>query len=239
MYERIATASLGVLTLVGVWALYAGRLSARGGRGQLFVDDVTHLTRRDFQEPSRLLAPSKAANVIITVLELVLIGIATLMVLTLWDHPDVPAAFAYGATGALVVGTVLLGRAMYVRIGFAVPEGARSVDEFGGGFERVADTEAATDFVAIHDALGHARGTDAADAATAAVLAAARADLDREALEAWAADSGLASPATVADRVDALADAGVLDADAFAFTDDRLADADPADVAAMATSVAA
>jgi len=62
----------------------------------------------------------------------------------------------------------------------------------------------ATDFVAIHDAIGDARGEDAADAATAAVLA----------------------------------DGGVLDPDAFALTDDRLADADPADVAAIATTVA-
>jgi hypothetical protein len=35
-----------------------------------------------------------------------------------------------------------------------------------------------------------------------------------------------------------LADGGVLDPDAFALNDDRLADADPADVAAMATTVA-
>jgi len=239
MYERIAVASLGVVLLVGLWALYAARLSARGGRGRLFVDDGTRLTRRDLRQPSRLLAPSKAANVIITVLELVLVGIATLMVLALWDHPEVPETVAYGAAAALVVGTALLGRAMSVRVGFSGSTGARSVDEFGGGFERVAGAEAATDLVAIHDALGHARGGGEADAATAAVLAAARADVDRETLRAWAADGGPASPATVDDRVDALADAGVLDPDAFAFVDDRLADADPADVAAMATTVGA
>lgn len=237
MHERIAMASLGVILLVALWAAYAARLSARGGRGQLFVDDVTHLTRRDLQEPSRLLAPSKAASVIITVLELVLIGIATLMVLTLWSHPEVPDWFTAGAAGTLLVGGSLLARAMSLRIGYSVPEGTRSVDDFGGGFERVASTEAASDFLAIHDALGQARGEGDADAATAAVLAGARADLDREALEAWATDSDLATPATVDERVDELADAGVLDPVAFSLDDERLEDADPADVAAMATTV--
>lgn len=238
MFERIVMASLGVLVLVGVWSLYAYRLSATGGRDQLFVDDVTYLTREDFQDPARLLDPSKAANVLIAALELLLLVIATFTVLVLATRVTVPDWYVATAVGALLVGGYLLCRAIYVRLGFAVPETSTSVDDFGEGFERVAGTGAATDFAAIHDAMGRARGTDDSDAALAAVLAAARSDVEREELRTWAAESGLASPASVDERVESLADAGVLDPEAFSFTNERLTTADPTDVAAVATTAA-
>lgn len=238
MFERIVMASLGVLVLVGVWSLYAYRLSATGGRDQLFVDDVTYLTREDFRDPTRLLDPSKAANVLIAALELLMLVIATITVLVLATRVTVPDWYVATAVAALLVGGYLLGRAIYVRLGFSVPETVDSVDDFGEDFERVAGTGAATDFTAIHDAMGRARGADGSDAALAAVLAGARSEMGREELRTWAAESGLASPASVDERVDTLADAGVLDAEAFAFANDRLATADPTDVAAVATTAA-
>lgn len=238
MFERIVMASLGVLVLVGVWSLYAYRLSATGGRDQLFVDDVTYLTREDFQNPKRLLDPSKAANILIAALELLMLVIATITVLVLATRVTVPDWYVATAVTALLVGGYLVGRAIYVRLGFSVPETSESVDEFGESFESVAGTNAATDFTAIHDAMGRARGGDDSDAALAAVLAAARSDVDRDELRTWAAESGLASPASVDDRVADLVDAGVLDLETFAFTKDRLATADPTDVAAVATTAA-
>jgi len=237
MLERVVAAGVGVLVAVGAWALYAGRLDARGGRGQLFVDDVAYLTRADLREPTRLLAPSKAANLLIAALETLLFVIATVTVVTVALRSGAPPLFTTVSTVALLVGGSLLGRVLYVRLGFAVPETTVRVDEFGAGFERVAGRDAAADFTAVHDAMGRARGTDASDAATAAVVAAARADVDRAALRTWAGNSGLASPASVDARVDELAAAGVLDPEAFAFTDERLATADPDEVAAVATTV--
>lgn len=239
MLEGFVAAGVGVLLAVGAWALYAGRFDVRGGRGQLFVDDVAYLTRADLREPSRLLDPSKAANLLIAALEVLLLVIATVTVVAVAARDAVSPWFLAVAALGVLVGGYLVGRGVYVRLGFAVPEPARSVNAFGAGFERVAGTDAAADFTAIHDAMGRTRASGDSDAATAAVLAAARADVDRESLRDWAADSGLASPASVDARVDDLAAAGLLDPDAFALADDRLATADPPDVAAVATTALA
>jgi hypothetical protein len=225
------------LVLVGAWGLYAGRLSTRGGRGQLFVDDVTYLSRVDLRNPRRLLEPSRAANLVIAALETLLLVIATLTLLELAGRPNVPTWFVALSGIGVGVGGFVLGRAVYVRVGGAVPEPTAAVDDFGAGFERVAGTAATEDFTAIHDAMKQARGGDS-DAATAAVLAAARADVDPDSLRAWAAESGLASPASVDDRIDALATAGIIDPDTFTYVDDRLETADPSDLASLATSVA-
>jgi len=239
MLEGFLTAGVGALLAVGAWGLYAGRFDVRGGRNQLFVDDVAYLTREDLREPRRLLEPSKAANPVIAALETLLLGIATVTVVAVAARTEPAPRFLAVAAAGVLVGGYLVGRGVYVRLGFAVPETARTVDAFGRGFERVAGTDAATDFAAIHDAMGRTRGTGDSDAATAAVLAAARADLDHGTLRSWAADSGLASPASVDARVDDLAAAGLLDPDAFRLVEDRLATADPADVAAVATNAVA
>lgn len=231
---------IGVLGLlvVGTWSLYAGRFSARGGRGQLLFDDVTYLTRADLQSPRRLLEPSRAANLVIAALETLLLGIATITLLELWTREGIPAWFLAASMLLVVLGGVILGRAIYVRVGFAVPEPSTDVSAFGDDFARFAGSDAATDFTSIHDAMRQVRGEDGSDAATAAVLAAARADVERDDLRAWAGETGLASPASVDDRIETLAAAGVIDPDAFAFVDDRLADAPPSDVASLATTVA-
>ncbi|WP_227133507.1 transcriptional regulator TbsP domain-containing protein [Halorubellus salinus] len=239
MLDGFVTAGLGVLLAVGAWGLYAGRFDARGGRGQLFVDDVAYLTRADLREPSRLLDPSKAANILIAALETLLLVIATVTVVAVAARTNPAPWFLAVAAVGVLVGGYLVFRGVYVRLGFAVPEPARTVNAFGAGFERVAGTDAAADFTAIHDAMGRTRATGDSDAATAAVLAAARADVDADELRDWAADSGLASPASVDARVDDLATAGLLDPDAFALADDRLATADPEDVAAAATTAVA
>lgn len=205
MLEGFLTAGVGVLLAVGAWGLYAGRFDVRGGRGQLFVDDVAYLTREDLREPARLLDPSKAANLLIAALETLLLVIATVTVVAVAARTESGPWFLAVAAGGVLVGGYLVGRGVYVRLGFAVPEPTRRVDEFGRGFERVAGTNAATDFAVIHDAMGRTRGTGDSDAASAAVLAAA----------------------------------GLLDPDAFALVEDRLATADPADVAAVATTAVA
>jgi hypothetical protein len=237
MLVSLLGVGIGALLLVGVWGLYAGRLSERGGRGQLFIDDVTYLSRVDIENPRRLLEPSRAANLVIAALELLLLVIATLTLLELSTRSGVPTWFVAGSTFAVLVGGYVLGRAVYVRVGFAVPEPTDDVDAFGAGFETVAGTDAAADFTAIHDAMQRTRGDGNSDAVTAAVLAAARADVDRTPLETWAAESGLASPASVEARIDALANAGVVDPDAFTFVDDRLETAAPSDLASLTTSI--
>lgn len=238
MFQVLLGIGVVGLLVVGAWSLYAGRFAIRGGRGQLLFDDVQYLTRHDLESPRRLLEPKRAANLVLAALETLLLAIATITLLELWTRDGIPTWFLAASTGLLVLGGIVLGRAIYVRVGFAVPEPSRDVDAFGDAFEDVADADAATDFTAIHDALGDARGVDESDAATAAVLAAARADVDPAALRTWAGESGLASPASIDDRIDTLADAGILDPDALAFTDDRLEHAPPSDVASLAITVA-
>lgn len=237
MFQALLGIGVAGLLVVGAWSLYAGRFAVRGGRDQLLFEDVTYLTRADLEEPRRLLEPARAANLVIAALETLLLSIATITLLELWTRPGIPTWFLVASTTLVVVGGLVLGRAIYVRVGFAVPEHATDVDEFGTDFERVAGADAAADFAAIHEAMRDARGEDASDAATAAVLAAARANVETDELRAWAGETGLASPASVDDRIDTLAHAGVLDPDAFAFHDDRLADAPPSDVASLASSV--
>ena len=146
--------------------------------------------------------------------------------------------WVYVATG--LFGLLAIG----VYVGFGLPVPGRSTTDdtetVAALTESLADTvdeSTADEFAAVHDAMTSTRTTQVGpDLVTVALVASARTDADVGAVETWAASAGVASPATVAARRDELGKVGVLAEDRFALQRPELADADPADVAAVTTT---
>lgn len=239
-------AALGLATLVGVgiYQTWTGRLSALGPSGQLMVEDVAYPTSDDLTEPRRLLERDKLANLAMVATELTVLIVAGVAAAAVLASGTVAAPYVALTVVAYLVGAYLVGRAVYVRLGFPTP--VESIDDadpedVAASLAERFDEDLGTTFAAIHGAGATARGDDeAVDPVTAALLAGARSGRSRSTLATWAAETGLASEATVERRAGELVESGlVAPGDELAFTSERLRSADPADVAAVVTSVGA
>ncbi|MFC4408222.1 transcriptional regulator TbsP domain-containing protein [Haloarchaeobius iranensis] len=236
MWVPVVAAGLCGLLAVGLVQLWRGRLTATGGHDQLVTD-------ARFRTPGGPLDRDTAANLAIVALELLALVLAAVLtgylVVETALAPSLKALFA----GTYGVAAVLIARAAYVRLGLPVP-GRTAVDDP----ETLADLTdslvaclgepTAAEFESLYDAMTTVRGDGPGpDVVTVALVAAARADMDVATVEYWAATNGIASPATVANRRDELAAAGVLKADCFELARPEFADAPAPDVASMTTTL--
>ncbi len=241
-------AAFGLATLVGVgiYQTWTGRLSALGPSGQLMVEDVAYPTSEDLAEPSRLLERTKLANLAMVATELIVLVVAGLAAGLVITSGTVGTPYVALTVVAYLVGAYLVGRAVYVRLGFPTPVESIAMDEddpeaIARSLNDRVEDGLGDAFAAIHAAGRTARGDDSAiDPVTAALLAGAQAERRRSEVATWAAETGVASESSVEHRADELVDGGLIaPGEDLAFTSERLRDADPADVAAVATSLGA
>lgn len=238
----LAAGGLGLLVAVGTYQLWAGRLTALGPGGQLMVEDVAYPTREDVRTPRRLLEPRKLANLLTALCELVVLVAAGVAAAALVTSTTVGGAYAALVVTAYLVGAYLVARAVYVRLGFPTPvagDAGEPADVAASLGERF-DGDVAAAFRSLHRAGTTVRGEGALDDVTVALLAGARTGRRRGEVATWAAGSGLASESTVRGRAADLTACGLLaSGERLSFTADRLADADPDEVVAVATSLGA
>jgi hypothetical protein len=238
----LAAGGLGLLVAVGTYQLWAGRLTALGSGGQLMVDDVSYPTRADVQHPRRLLEPRKLANLLTVVCELVVLIVAGVAAAALVTSTTVGRAYAALVVTAYLVGAYLVARAVYVRLGLPTPVAgdAGEPDDVAASLGDRFGDDVATAFSSIHEADATVRAEDDLDDVTAALLAGARTERRRGELATWAAESGLASESTVRGRAEELTECGLFaSGERLSFSADQLADADPDEVVAVATSLGA
>lgn len=182
---------------------------------------------------------SKLANLGIVACELLVMTMAAFVLVYVLAVGAVPLVAVPPLVVTYLIGAYLLGRAVYLRLGL------------GGSSDRVrAETavaaqfgvDAESEFAAVTAALDSTRGGEA-DSATALVLTGARHGGTPAELQTIAADQTALSPDAVEETIDALTAGGLLVSEGadepLAFTDDRLEQAEPEQVVAMATSVAA
>ncbi|WP_435359227.1 hypothetical protein [Haloarchaeobius sp. DFWS5] len=234
----------GLLALlaIGTWQLRRTRQSTSGAHDELFAAP-RFVTRRDHDFS---FDPKVTANLGIAWLEMVVVGIAGALLGVLLTMPGTPPLQKGLFTGTFLVGSALLGHSLYVRLGFpvrgqTVSETGQTAGDARTDLAATVGEPTATDFDAIRSAMATARGdaTPAPDVLTIGLLASAYNEDDVRDVRCWAARTGLASPATFDARRAELVAAGVLAEDSFRLRVSRIASTEPADVAAMATSLLA
>lgn len=236
MWVPVIAAGLCGLLGVGLVQLWRGRLTATGGHDQL-VGDARFLV------PGGPVDRDAATNLAIVALELLTLALAAVLVGYLAVATALPAVLKLLFAGTYGVAALLVGRAAYVRLGLLVPGRAavddpESLAELTDSVAESLGDPTADEFEALYDAMRTARADGPGpDVVTVALVAAARTGMDVATVEYWAATNGVASPATVANRRDELADAGVLKADRFDLARPELADAPAADVASVTTTL--
>jgi len=204
---------LGLLLVGGVWQLSrVGLDETRLKRKHLVSEEVVVLSREDFRQPERLLDDgAKLRNAFAMTLE-VLIVVGSLVVAgVVFTTPGVPPALLVVTGAALVVGVALVGRGLYVRSGLYRPA-LESPEDYRRSLARRVDDELAREFAGLHGALSAARGPEGEelDETTVCVLAGARAGQTPEELVAWGETVEAADPEAFQERVDRLADAGLI-----------------------------
>jgi hypothetical protein len=231
----IAVALCGLLG-VGLLQLWRGRLTATSGHDQPLAD----ARFRTFREP---VGRDAAATLAIVALELLALVLAAVLTGHLVVETALAPSLKVLVAGTYGVAAVLIARAAYVRLGPSVP-GTTDVDDprtLEGLTDSLAESlgePTAAEFEALYAAMTTARSdAPGPDVVTVALVAAARAGMDVATVEYWAATNGIASPATVANRRDELAGAGVLKADCFELARTEFADAPAPDVASMTTTL--
>jgi hypothetical protein len=245
---RVLLVGTGLLTLAGVLQLWEGRLSGPTPiRRQLLSEPRGILSAADRSNPRRILADrAKLSNVGVIVCELLVMTMTAFMLIYSAGTFSLPTEATVLLGTTYVLGAYLVGRAVYIRLGFgtetAGTENSLSVPEIEASLSNTFTDAVETDFAAITSALNTARGDDdTVEPVTAAVLAGARAGESRAALEQWARMTGVTSPAAVDEAIIRLVDGGILEdapeEEPLAFSDDRLSDVEPDQVATVAASV--
>jgi hypothetical protein len=245
---RVLLVGTGLLTLAGALQLWEGRLSGPTPiRKQLLSEPDGIFSSTDRRNPRRIVRDrAKLSNAGVVCCELLVMTMTAFMLIYSVGAFSLPTIAVALLSATYALGAYLVGRAVYIRLGFGaattsttdgtpVPELEVSLAEtFGDAVE--------TDFAAITSALDTARGNEATiDAVTAVLLAGARAGESEAALKRWGADADVASPEAIAECATRLVEDGVLadrpETEPLSFIDDRLADADPDQVAAVTASV--
>jgi len=202
---------LGLLLVGGVWQLSrVGLDETRLKRKHLVSEDVTVLSREDFRRPERLLEDgAKLRNAFAMTLELLIIAGSLLVAGVVFTTPGVSPSLLVVTGAALVVGVVLVGRGLYVRSGLYRPA-LDGPEDYRRSLARRVDEATAREFAGLDGALSATRGDGSLDETTVCVLAGARAGHSPEELVAWAETVGAGDAETFHDRVDRLAEAGLV-----------------------------
>lgn len=232
--ETIIAAGLGLLIVAGIYQLSTARLAGtEAKRNQLVSEDSTTFTRADFSDPRNVLENGdKLRNAIVVVSETLAIVTAVWMTLYIYTAQAISMPIKLLVIATLVVGTVLVGRGLYVRMGMYQPVNLQE------SLRSTTEPEVAEDFASIRTALETARGDDPIDEATVGLLAAARNDRPTDELREWARVEAVADPATLEDRVETLTEAGLIDDEDGRLTvDPQFEEVDDDQLATVAASV--
>ncbi|MFD1647370.1 transcriptional regulator TbsP domain-containing protein [Haloarchaeobius litoreus] len=236
MWVPVIAVGLCGLLGVGLVQLWRGRLTTSNGRDQLLAD-------ARYRTPGEPVGRDAAANLAIVALELLALALAAVLVGYLLVETALSPALKLLFAGTYGVAAILIARAAYVRLGLPVPGPAdvddpQTLDDLTDSLAESLGRPTAAEFEALYAAMTTARGDGPGpDVVTVALVAAARADMDVATVEYWAATNGIASPATVANRRDELATAGVLKADCFELARSEFQDAPAGDVASVTTTL--
>jgi hypothetical protein len=232
--QAIIATGLGLLIVAGIYQLSTARLAGTNAkRDQLISKDSTTFTRADFTDPTNVLDDGgKLRNAVIVVMETAAIVMAVWMTIFIYTASSVSMALKLLVIGVLVVGTFLVGRGLYVRMGMYQPV------TLAESLRSTVGPDVADDFSSIRTTLDAARGDDPVEETTAGLLAAARNDRSMDDLQEWARVEDVADPATLENRVETLAEAGLIHADDGQLSvDPQFADADDDQLITVATTV--
>lgn len=238
MLALALTAGLALLVVGGVLELSWRGLTDPPTRNHLASSDAAVFAPPDYRDPARILDDAgKLRNAFVLVLETTLVVVALWLTVTVAVDPGVATNLKVAMAATLVVGGLLVGQGMYVRLGL----GHDTPASFEGYRDSIGDAfgdEVAADFEGIHDAVTTARGETALDEVTVGVLAAARNGHDLQAVARWGERADLAVAETFEARAVQLADAGVVafDPDGLRIGD-QFSDATNEQLATVAASV--
>jgi len=202
----VIAAGLGLLLVAGGYQLTTARLSGPDAkRSQLLSEQSTTFTRGDLEDPTRILENGrKLQNALVVVLEIAAIVMAVWMSTLVYTVPTIQLWFKLLVVAALVVGSLLVGRGIYVRLGLYQPVTVREALRYDVG------AETAEDFATIREVSKTARGDATLDEATAGLLAAAKNGRSMETVREWAESEDVAPPETFEQRARTLDEAGVI-----------------------------
>lgn len=227
-------AGLGLLIIAGVYQLSTARLTGpHVKRTHLVGDEASTFTSLDYEDPTRILRDrAKLLNGGVVLLELTLVVLAVWTATIVYAMPALSTAFKLLVVGVVVVGSLLVGRGLYVRLGLYQPVNLQE------SFRRTVGASAANDFVAIQSVLDTARADTTLDQATVGLLAGAKHETTMETLREWGRTESVVDPETFEERATALAEAGVIRrADGRVTIDPQLSEADDDQLASIAASV--
>lgn len=230
----IIAAGLGLLLVAGIYQLSTARLAGPDAkRSQLLSADSTTFTPADLRNPSNVIRDGeKLRNAVVVLLEVAAIVMAVWMTIYVYSLPTIDVAFKLLILAALVVGALLVGRGLYLRLGLYEPV---TIQE---SLRETAGADVARDFASIGGALETARGGDPIDEATVGLLAAAKNAESIETLKRWARSEDVADPETFDEHADALAAAGVIENEGGELTvHPQFEDADDDQLATVTASV--
>lgn len=237
----------GLLAAAGIVQLWKGRLSGpTPTRRQLLSDPEGIFTVADRRNPRRILTDrAKLANLIVVCCEFLIMAMAAFMLIYTTATFAIPTVAAVTLALTYVLGAYLLSRVIYLRLGFGtgpdVDEERPSVPVIEASLADAFGESVEDDFAAITGAMRTARGDEGLGVVTAALLAAARGQGSIADVREWCVDAGVASAETVDERAGELTEAGVFEetpeSGPITFSDERLADVDPDQVATVTASV--
>jgi len=232
--EAIIATGLGLLIVTGIYQLSTARLAGTNAkRDQLVSEDSTTFTRADFSDPTNILEDGgKLRNALVVVSETAAIVMAVWMTIFMYTASAVSTPLKLLVIAVLVVGTFLVGRGLYVRMGMYQPVSLRE------SLRSTTGPEVAEDFASLRNALETARGDGPIDETTVGLLAGARNDRSMDELREWARVEEVADRATFEERVENLTDAGIVhDEDGRLTVGPQFEDVDDDQLATVAASV--
>jgi hypothetical protein len=202
--------ALLALVVVGSWYVSTTRLAGGTERRSAFVlGDARVLSTVDRRNPGRILGDrAKLRNAAVVVAEGVAIAVAVGVCVAAIANPAVGMAYKVVLSAGLVVGTALVGQAMYVRLGFYHPDLVDPAD-YRQSLALTADERTGEAFLDLKAAADTARGEELDDA-TLGVVAAARGNVALETIAQWGEASGVADASRVHDRAQRLAAADLV-----------------------------
>lgn len=236
---------VALLSVAGAIQLWRGRLTGDSPtRTELLWGASGVVTSSDGMGLRELFADrDRTANLLIVTCEVLVMTMSAFLLVYVAIATSVPAYVLALLGVTYLLGAYLLGRAMYLRLGLdAGTLGSTSSPRIEEALANSFGANTDDDFAAISGALDTARG-DADDDVLAVVLAGARNGASPTELRDVCSETRVGSPEAVDERISALVEGGLLtegdDDEPLAFTDERLTEVDPDQVASMATSLSA
>jgi hypothetical protein len=236
--------AMGALLAVGVREVWRARPSGPAPtQREMVAADVRTPTRSVLSAPTALFEDGLRRSTIVGLLEVFAVLVAAVGLGTLVAVVQPSPAVVALAVANFLVGVYVVGQEAGTRLGLLGPTGTDtratgSVAAFEAAVSEFVDPATAADFDRLAGAT--VRAADGPAAVDIAVVAAARNGCSVDRVADWAEAAGVDRPRVEA-RLDELSAAGVVDTtgDRLDIAHDRLAEADPREVASVVASLGA